>query len=248
MMRRPMNAPSSAGDRKPLHPARRMCPRQTAYPIRFSSLMSSPHLASRRWIWEQYDHMVMGDTIVAPWRRCRRGPRSRNRQSARDELRRHPALLLCRSFRRRKAGRCGSLAQSHRIGAKPLALTDCMNFGNPERPEIMGEFVSAVEGMAEACRALDFPVVSGNVSLYNETNGVAIPPTPAIGGVGLILDIAKIARDWRCARGRRADPDRRTGAAIWANRFIRRMRRQVRWCASPVDLAAERSMAISCAR
>ena len=80
------------------------------------------------------------------------------------------------------------------VGADPLAITDCLNFGNPERPEIMGEFVGAIEGMAEACRALAFPVVSGNVSLYNETNGVAIPPTPAVGGVGLIPDIAKIAR------------------------------------------------------
>jgi len=79
------------------------------------------------------------------------------------------------------------------VGAQPLAITDCMNFGNPERPEIMGEFVGAVEGMAEACAALGFPVVSGNVSLYNETNGVAILPTPAIGGVGLIADIADMA-------------------------------------------------------
>jgi phosphoribosylformylglycinamidine synthase len=74
-------------------------------------------------------------------------------------------------------------------GADPLAITDCMNFGNPERPEIMGEFVGAVEGMAEACTTLAFPVVSGNVSLYNETNGAAIPPTPAIGGIGLLPDI-----------------------------------------------------------
>jgi len=73
-------------------------------------------------------------------------------------------------------------------GAKPLALTDCMNFGNPERPEIMAEFAQCIDGMAEACRALEFPVVSGNVSLYNETNGIAILPTPAIGGVGLIAD------------------------------------------------------------
>ena len=79
------------------------------------------------------------------------------------------------------------------VGADPLAVTDCMNFGNPERPEIMGEFVEAVEGMAEACTALGFPVVSGNVSLYNETNGVAIPPTPAIGGIGLIPDGAPMA-------------------------------------------------------
>jgi len=72
--------------------------------------------------------------------------------------------------------------------ADPIAITDCLNFGNPERPEIMGQLVGCIEGMNEACRALDYPVVSGNVSLYNETNGIAIPPTPAVGGVGLIPD------------------------------------------------------------
>jgi phosphoribosylformylglycinamidine synthase len=77
------------------------------------------------------------------------------------------------------------------VGAKPLAITDCMNFGNPQRPEIMGQFVGCIEGMAAACKALDFPVVSGNVSLYNETNGVGILPTPAIGGVGVIADYDK---------------------------------------------------------
>ncbi len=76
-------------------------------------------------------------------------------------------------------------------GALPLALTDCLNFGNPERPQIMGQFAAAVTGMGEAARALAFPVVSGNVSLYNETNGEAILPTPSIGGVGLLTDIAK---------------------------------------------------------
>jgi phosphoribosylformylglycinamidine synthase len=79
------------------------------------------------------------------------------------------------------------------VGADPLAITDNLNFGNPERPEIMGQFVGAIKGMKEACAALKYPVVSGNVSLYNETNGVAIPPTPAIGGVGLIPDLAKMA-------------------------------------------------------
>ena len=79
------------------------------------------------------------------------------------------------------------------VGADPLAITDNMNFGNPERPAIMGQFVGSCRGMAEACRVLDYPVVSGNVSLYNETNGVGIPPTPAIGGVGLIPDTRKIA-------------------------------------------------------
>ena len=79
------------------------------------------------------------------------------------------------------------------VGAKPLAITDNLNFGNPERPEIMGQFVGCIRGIAEACKALDFPVVSGNVSLYNETNGRAILPTPSIGGVGLIEDFTKSA-------------------------------------------------------
>jgi phosphoribosylformylglycinamidine synthase len=79
------------------------------------------------------------------------------------------------------------------VGADPIAITDCLNFGNPERPEIMGQFVGAIEGMNAACRAFDYPVVSGNVSLYNETNGEAIPPTPAVGGVGLIPNLEHFA-------------------------------------------------------
>ena len=99
------------------------------------------------------------------------------------------------------------------VGAKPLAITNCLNFGNPQRPEIMGQFVGCVEGMAEACRALDFPVVSGNVILYNETknedgSSLAILPTPAIGGVGLLEDWEKSATIAFKARGRNAPPPR----------------------------------------
>jgi phosphoribosylformylglycinamidine synthase len=152
-------------------------------------MIGSPQLSSRRWIWEQYDHMVMADTVQRPGgdaavvrvhgtqkglaiscdvtpRYCAADPREGAKQAVAECWRNLTAA-----------------------GADPLAITDCMNFGNPERPEIMGELVGAVEGMAEACTALAFPVVSGNVSLYNETNGVAIPPTPAIGGIGLLPDI-----------------------------------------------------------
>jgi phosphoribosylformylglycinamidine synthase len=93
-----------------------------------------------------------------------------------------------------RMGACQAVVETWRnltaVGADPIAITDNMNFGNPERPPIMGQFVGAIEGMREACIALAYPVVSGNVSLYNETNGIAIPPTPAIGGVGLIPDLA----------------------------------------------------------
>ncbi len=100
------------------------------------------------------------------------------------------------------------------VGADPIAITDNMNFANPERPEVMGQFVASIRGMGEACRVLDYPVVSGNVSLYNETNGVGIPPTPAIGAVGLVPDIAQMADIRLEARGRPPDRDRpRAGLA-----------------------------------
>ena len=158
------------------------------------TLMGSPHLCSRRWIWEQYDHMVMGDTIERPGGDAgivRIHGTNKGLAISCDVTPRYCAADPTEGAKQAVAECWRNLTA---IGADPLAITDCLNFGNPERPEIMGEFVGAVEGMAEACRALAFPVVSGNVSLYNETNGVAIPPTPAVGGVGLIPDIAKIAR------------------------------------------------------
>ena len=156
-------------------------------------LMGSPHLASRRWIYEQYDHMVMADTVQRP---------GGDAAVVRVHGTQKGLAISCDVTPRYCAadpeeGAKQAVAECWRnltaTGALPLAITDCMNFGNPQRPEIMGEFVGAVEGMREACTALDFPVVSGNVSLYNETMGGAIPPTPAIGGVGLIADIDAMA-------------------------------------------------------
>jgi phosphoribosylformylglycinamidine synthase II len=157
-------------------------------------MMGSAHLSSRRWIFEQYDHMVMADTVQRPGGDAavvRVHGTKKGLAISCDVTPRYCAADPYEGAKQAVAECWRNLAA---VGAEPLAITDCMNFGNPERPEIMGEFVGAVEGMAEACAALDFPVVSGNVSLYNETNGVAIPPTPAIGGVGLIADIADMAR------------------------------------------------------
>ena len=154
-------------------------------------LMSSPDMASKAWIWKQYDRHVMADTAA-----------SSEDPSDAAIVRVHgtnKALAITTDCTPRYCfadpyeGGKQAVAEAWRnltaTGADPIAITDCLNFGNPEREEIMGQFVGCVEGMAEACRALDFPVVSGNVSLYNETNGVAIPPTPAVGGVGLIPDM-----------------------------------------------------------
>ena len=159
-----------------------------------SMLMEMPDLCSRRWIWEQYDHTVMGDTVIAPG-----GDAALVRVHGTER-----ALAITTDVTPRyvkadpQEGGKQAVAETYRnicaTGATPLAITNCLNFGNPERSEIMAQFVGAVEGMVEACKALDYPVISGNVSLYNETNGAAIPPTPAIGGVGVLDDVGKTVR------------------------------------------------------
>ncbi|HYU95736.1 MAG TPA: phosphoribosylformylglycinamidine synthase subunit PurL, partial [Sphingomicrobium sp.] len=159
-------------------------------------LMGSPNLASRRWVWEQYDQSVGADTVQRPG-----GDAAVVRVHGSKK-----ALAITTDCTPRYChadpyeGGKQAVAEAYRnlcaVGARPLAITNCLNFGNPQRPEIMGQFVGCVEGMAEACRALDFPVVSGNVSLYNETknddgSSLAVLPTPAIGGVGLLEDWEK---------------------------------------------------------
>ena len=168
--------------------------------------MASPDIASRRWICEQYDQKVGGDTVQAPG-----GDAAVVRVHGTDK-----ALAITTDCTPRYCyadpyeGGKQAVAEAYRnlsaVGATPLAITNCLNFANPQRPEIMAQIVDALEGMADACRALDFPIVSGNVSLYNESKatggGSAILPTPAIGGVGLM-------QDWRKAVGDRLRERRR---------------------------------------
>ncbi|WP_183178296.1 phosphoribosylformylglycinamidine synthase subunit PurL [Azospirillum sp. OGB3] len=152
-------------------------------------IMACPDQASKRWIWEQYDSLVNGDTRFMSGQAdagvVRLPGQSKGIAVTTDCT---PRYCLADPVR----GGAQAVAEAYRnlsaVGALPLAVTDNMNFGNPEKPRIMGQFVGAIQGMADACRALDFPVVSGNVSLYNETNGEAILPTPAIGAVGLLPD------------------------------------------------------------
>ncbi|MEM9736909.1 MAG: phosphoribosylformylglycinamidine synthase subunit PurL, partial [Pseudomonadota bacterium] len=155
-------------------------------------LMGSPNLCARRWVWEQYDHTVMADTVVRPG-------------SDAAVVRVHgtgKALAFTSDVTPRycKAnpieGGKQAVAEAYRnlvaTGARPLAATDNLNFGNPERPEIMGQLVGCIQGIGAACRALDMPIVSGNVSLYNETDGQAILPTPTIGAVGLLDSLDQV--------------------------------------------------------
>jgi phosphoribosylformylglycinamidine synthase len=151
-------------------------------------LIATPDLCSKRWVWEQYDHIILGNTVQRPGGDAavvRVDDGAKGLALATDVT---PRYCEADPFEGGKQAVVECWRNLTAVGARPLAVTDNLNFGNPERPEIMGQFVGCVRGIAEACKALDFPVVSGNVSLYNETDGRAILPTPSIGGVGLLDD------------------------------------------------------------
>jgi phosphoribosylformylglycinamidine synthase len=156
------------------------------------TLIGCPDLASRRWIFEQYDSQVGADTLQKPGGDAAvvrvHGTRKALAMST-DSTPRYCYADPVMGGRQAVAETWRNITA---VGAKPLAVTNCLNFANPQRPEIMGQIVGCLEGMSEACRALDYPIVSGNVSLYNESKatggGSAILPTPAIGGVGLMTD------------------------------------------------------------
>jgi phosphoribosylformylglycinamidine synthase len=149
-------------------------------------LVASPNHGSRAWVWRQYDHQVMADTIVVPGSDAG-VVRVHGTQKA-IAFTSDVTPRYCRADPER--GGMQAVAEAYRnltaTGARPLAATDNLNFGNPERPEIMGQLVGCIRGIAAACTVLDMPIVSGNVSLYNETEGAAILPTPTIGAVGLL--------------------------------------------------------------
>jgi phosphoribosylformylglycinamidine synthase len=210
------------------------------------TLVACPDLCSRAWVWEQYDFTIGGQTVKRPGAA----------DAAVVRIEGHArALALTTDCTPRycaadpEAGGMQAVAEAWRnltaVGARPLAITDNMNFGNPERPEIMGQFAAAIRGMAAACEALDFPVVSGNVSLYNETRTAggearAILPTPAIGGLGVLEDAAQAVglalSPWLdlvligATRGW-------LGQSLW----LREIAHREDGAPPPVDLAAERA-------
>ncbi len=162
----------------------------------FLNILSSPTIASKKWVYEQYDHMVRTDTILSP-----------GADSAVIRIKgTQKAVAMTSDVNSRycylnpKEGSKIAVAESARnlacCGAEPIAITDCLNFGNPENPEIMWQFAQSVEGISEASKIFNTPVVSGNVSLYNETEGVSIFPTPTIAMVGLVRDISKVVKPW----------------------------------------------------
>ncbi|MDA7735835.1 phosphoribosylformylglycinamidine synthase subunit PurL, partial [Pelagibacteraceae bacterium] len=152
-------------------------------------LLSHENQANKTWVWEQYDHMVMGDTIQKPGGDAAVVRVHGTNKALAASVDCTPRYCLAHPFTGGMQAVCETYRNLSAVGAEPRAITNCLNFGNPEKKEIMGQFVDVIKGIKEACTKLDYPVISGNVSLYNETNGVGIKPTPTIGGVGLIQDV-----------------------------------------------------------
>jgi phosphoribosylformylglycinamidine synthase subunit PurL len=159
-------------------------------------LVGTPALSSRRWVYEQYDTYIQGNSLQRPGGDAGvirvDGPNPNKALAFTSDV--TPRYCEADPYEGGKQAVAEAWRNLTAVGAEPLAATDNLNFGNPEKPEIMGQLVEAVRGIGDACRALGFPIVSGNVSLYNETNGRGILPTPTIGGVGLIPDWHKSAR------------------------------------------------------
>jgi len=207
-------------------------------------LVGSPALSSRRWVYEQYDTWIQGNSLQRPGGDAGvirvEGHSSKALAFSSDVT---PRYCEADPFEGGKQAVAECWRNLTAVGAEPIAATDNLNFGNPERPEIMGQLVEAVRGIGEACRALDFPIVSGNVSLYNETNGRGILPTPTIGGVGLIPDWKRSARIGFAAAD---EPILLVGAPDWwgthlgQSIYLRDLFDRKDGPPPPVDLAAEK--------
>jgi phosphoribosylformylglycinamidine synthase len=203
-------------------------------------LMASPDLCSRRWIWEQYDHMVMADTVQRPGGDAAVVRIHGTNRALAMTVDCTPRYVQADPFEGGKQAVAETWRNITATGGRPLAVTNNLNFGNPQRPAIMGQFVEAVRGMGEACRALDYPVISGNVSLYNETSGQAILPTPTIGGVGLLDDLGGHMTLAVKAAGEALVLLGETRGHLGQSLYLRELQGREEGAPPPVDLAAER--------
>ena len=207
-------------------------------------VLTCPDMASKRWIWEQYDRHVMADTLQDSATGADAGVvrvhgTDKGLAMTSDVT---PRYVQNDPYEGGKQAVAEAWRNLTAVGARPIAITDNLNFGNPQRPEIMGQIVRAIDGMAEACRALDFPVVSGNVSLYNETNGVAIPPTPTVGGVGLLPNYDVVAGFSTMAEGDTLVLIGETHGELGASLYLREVLGREDGAPPPVDLALEKKV------
>jgi phosphoribosylformylglycinamidine synthase len=237
---RPTTRPSYLDDVAQLAPA--SVPETVSPKDALLTLLASPTVASKRWVYRQYDHMVRTNTLVLAGMGAgvvRVKGTNRAIAMSTDGNGRYTYLNPRR-------GAMLALAEAARnvacAGAVPIGATNCLNFGNPERPEIMWQFVEAVEGLADACRALDIPITGGNVSLYNETDGQAIYPTPIIGVVGLIEDASKVvSRTFKRAGDAIVLLGENRGE-LGGSEYLRTIHRLVKGRPPQLDLAKERNL------
>jgi phosphoribosylformylglycinamidine synthase len=229
-----------AEPRDRLHPD--AVPPPADYAQALLKLMSCPDMASKRWLWEQYDRHVMADTLedsaTGADAAVVRVHGTRKALAMTSDV--NPHYVAADPYEGGKQAVAEAWRNLTAVGADPVAITDNLNFGNPERPEIMGQIVAAIEGMAEACRALDFPVVSGNVSLYNETAGAAIPPTPTVGAVGLLPDYGRRADYAGLKPGHILVLIGETHGELGAGLYLRELHGREEGAPPPVDLALEK--------
>jgi phosphoribosylformylglycinamidine synthase len=159
-------------------------------------LLGSPTIASKRWVYEQYDHMVRTNTMVRPGSDAAVLRVKGTNKALAVSVDCNGRYCLLNPYEGAKIAIAECARNLACSGAEPIGVTDCLNFGNPQRPEVMWQFVLAIEGLKDACEALSVPIVSGNVSLYNETNDLSIYPTPMIGMVGLVEEADRTATQW----------------------------------------------------
>lgn len=204
------------------------------------TIIGSPDMASKRWITEQYDCLIQANTAQLPGGDAGvvRVDGTQKALAMTSDV--TPRYCEADPFEGGKQAVAEAWRNLTAVGATPLAVTDNLNFGNPQRPEIMGQFVRAIEGIGEACRALEFPVVSGNVSLYNETNGEGILPTPTIGGVGLLADWTQMARLAFASEGDVIVLIGEAGTHLGQSIYLREVHGLETGPAPKVDLAVER--------
>ena len=160
------------------------------------TLLSSPTIASKRWVYEQYDHMVRTNTMVRPGSDAAVVRIKGTNKAVAMTVDCNGRYCLLHPYEGARLAVVEAARNLVCSGAEPIGLTDCLNFGNPERPDIMWQFVLAIEGLKDACEHLSIPIVSGNVSFYNETNGLSIYPTPMLGMVGLIEQADRAMTQW----------------------------------------------------
>jgi phosphoribosylformylglycinamidine synthase subunit PurL len=203
-------------------------------------LIATPELCSKRWVWEQYDHVILGNTVQRPGGDAAVVRVQDGLKGLALTIDVTPRYCDADPFEGGKQAVAEAWRNITAVGGRPLAITDNLNFGNPERPEIMGQFVGCLKGIAAACRALDFPVVSGNVSLYNETNGRGILPTPSIGGVGVLDDFTKSATLAFKATGEAILLIGDTQGWLGQSVYLRDICGREQGAPPPVDLAAEK--------